>query len=275
MTVIEDTTIRAVADQLDEAHRNARPIDPIAGQLSGGGVPEAYAVQDHNTERWLAQGRRLTGRKIGLTNPVVQAQLGVDQPDYGMLFADMAVDEGADIDIGRLIQPRAEAEIAFVLGRDLPNPDTTVAEVIQAVDFAVAAIEIVDSRIAGWKIGILDTVADNGSSALYVLGSTPVSLGAFDPVACGMVMERGGEPVSTGAGRACLGSPISATAWVARAMAAAGRPLVAGDTVLSGALGPMVDINPGDVFETRISGLGSVTAAFTSVSTTAPASAED
>lgn len=261
MSVSPDV-IAAVADRLRAAHDSGVACDPVADLLDGAGVDDAYAAQDVNTERWLADGRRLVGRKIGLTSTAVQNQLGVDRPDYGMLFADMAADEGSDIPIGRLIQPRAEAEIAFVIGRDLPNPDTTVAEVLRAIEFAVAAIEIVDSRIADWRIGILDTVADNASSGMFVLGSTPVALGSFDPVMCGMVMERRGEPVSVGAGRACLGSPISATAWLARTMAAVGRPLREGDTVLSGALGPMVPVEPGDVFEARISGLGSVTAAF-------------
>lgn len=259
---VDPDTITAAASRLRAAHGTRVACEPVADLLGGATIDDAYAVQDVNTEQWLADGRRLVGRKIGLTSAAVQRQLGVDQPDYGMLFADMAVDEGSDVDIGRLLQPRAEAEIAFVLDRDLPDPDTTVAEVLRAIDFAVAAIEIVDSRIADWRIGILDTVADNASSGLYVLGSSPVALGSFDPITCGMVMERHGEPVSTGAGRACLGSPVSAMAWLARTMASVGRPLSAGDTVLSGALGPVVPVQPGDVFEARISGLGCVTAVF-------------
>ncbi len=255
-----DTAIQEVAEQLHAARVAATAREPVADLL--GGVADAYAVQEINTERRLAAGGRLVGRKIGLTSTAVQAQLGVDQPDYGMLFAEMSVDEGAEVPAGALIAPRAEAEIAFVLGRDLPHPDSTPAEVLRAIEFAVPAIEIADSRIADWRIGIVDTVADNASAGLYVLGSTPVRLGLFDLLGCGMVMERAGEPVSTGAGRACLGSPVSATAWLARTMAAAGRPLLAGDVVLSGALGPMVSADPGDVFEARISGLGSVTAAF-------------
>jgi 2-keto-4-pentenoate hydratase len=253
---------QAAAARLRDAYASHTPCPPIADLLAGGTVADAYAVQEINTQQWLTDGRRLVGRKIGLTSPAVQRQLGVDQPDYGMLYADMAVDEGADIAVGKLLQPRAEAEIAFVLARDLPNHDTTSTEVMRAIDFVVAAIEIVDSRIADWSIGILDTVADNASSGLFVLGSRPVGLDAFDPIMCGMVMERAGEPVSTGAGRACLGSPISAVTWLARTMAAIGRPLQAGDTVLSGALGPMVAVAPGDVVEARISGLGSVTASF-------------
>lgn len=250
----------AAAEQLRSVYESGSPIPPIRDSIAS--VDEAYAVQDINTSHWIDAGRRLAGRKIGLTSHAVQRQLGVDQPDYGMLFADMAVDDGAAIAAGRLIQPKVEAEIAFVLGKDLPYPDTTPAEVMQAIDFAVAAIEIVDSRIAEWRISFFDTVADNGSSGLYVLGSQPVGLADFDPVGCGMVIECRGDPVSVGAGSACLGSPVSAAAWLARTMAAAGRPLGAGDTVLSGALGPMVTAEPGDVFEARISGLGSVGVAF-------------
>lgn len=252
--------LRTAADRLWEATRSGRPTDPVQDLITSD--EDAYAVQEINTERSTDAGRRIVGRKIGLTSLTVQRQLGVDRPDYGILFADMAVDDGAEVAPGRLIQPRVEAEIAFVLGADLPHPDTTAGEVMRAVDYVVAAIEIVDSRIADWKISYFDTVADNASSGLYVLGSRPVRLRHVDVVSCGMVMERAGEPVSVGAGRACLGSPISAAAWLARTMAAAGRPLVAGDTILSGALGPMVGVSPGDAFEARIDGLGSVSVSF-------------
>jgi len=250
---------RAAADRLAAAY-GTQPCAPIAELIES--VDDAYAVQEINTTRWLADGRRLVGRKVGLTSAAVQRQMGVAQPDYGMLFADMAFDEGAEIDCARLLQPKAEAEIAFVVGRDLDQPDTTVSEMLRAIEFAVPAIEIVDSRIADWKISILDTIADNASSGLFVTGSRPVKLTDFDPIMCGMVMERAGEPVSVGAGVACLGSPISAAAWLARTMAAAGRGLSAGDIVLSGALGPMVAAAPGDVFDVRINGLGSVSARF-------------
>lgn len=252
--------LHTAADRLWEAARSGRATEPVGDLISS--ADEAYAVQEINTVRSIDAGRRVVGRKIGLTSLTVQRQLGVDRPDYGMLFADMAVDDGAEIDAGRLIQPRVEAEIAFVLGSDLPHPDTTAGELMRAVDYVVAAIEVVDSRIADWKISFHDTVADNASSGLYVLGSRPVRLRHVDVVGCGMVMERAGEPVSVGAGRACLGSPISAAAWLARTMATAGRPLVAGDTILSGALGPMVGVTPGDTFEARIDGLGAVTVSF-------------
>ena len=179
-----------------------------------------------------------------------------------MLFDDMAVPDGWEIGRKQLIQPKVEAEVAFVLERDLDHERLTIADVIRAVAFALPAIEVVDSRIADWKIGILDTVADNASSGLYVLGATPKKLKDLDLRAAGMVMENAGEPVSVGAGAACLGDPLSAMLWLAKTMARVGRPLKAGDTVLSGALGPMAPVKWGDVFEARISGLGSVRAAF-------------
>lgn len=259
MSAINDQ-VQAAADRLWDASRSGQATDPVEDLI--GSVDDAYAVQEINTVRSLDAGRRLVGRKIGLTSLTVQRQLGVDRPDYGMLFADMAVDDGAEVASGRLIQPKVEAEIAFVLGDDLPHPDTTAAEVMQAVDYVVAAIEIVDSRVADWKISYFDTVADNASSGLYVVGSRPVHLSEVDLINCGMVMERAGEPVSVGVGRACLGSPVSAATWLARTMAAVGRPLSAGDTILSGALGPMVGVAPGDAFEARIDGLGSVSVSF-------------
>ncbi|HKI15001.1 MAG TPA: fumarylacetoacetate hydrolase family protein [Roseiarcus sp.] len=253
---------RAVADKLFAAHNSTTPIPPVREMLPAGAIDLAYAAQEINTERRLKEGRRLVGRKIGLTSLAVQRQLGVVQPDYGMLFHDMAVPDGWDVSYGRLIQPKVEAEIAFVIGRDLDGDRLTIADILCAVEFALPAIEIVDSRIADWKIGILDTIADNASSGLYVLGASPKKLDGLDLRLAGMVMERAGELVSQGVGAACLGDPLSATLWLANTMAKAGRPLRAGDTVLSGALGPMVAVKWGEVYEARIDGLGSVRAAF-------------
>lgn len=258
----QQDTIQKVADLLWQAQEDRSAVAPVREMLAEGGIPAAYAAQNINTERRLAAGGRLVGRKIGLTSVAVQKQLGVDQPDYGMLFADMAMPDALDIPIGKLIQPKAEAEVAFVLGRDLDMEQPTVADVIRAIDFALPALEIVDSRVEKWDIRFLDTVADNASSGMYVLGNEPRSLTGLDLRNCGMVMESRGEPVSVGSGAACLGHPINATLWLARIMAQVGRPLKAGDTVLSGALGPMVPAKPGDVFEARIEGLGSVRAAF-------------
>jgi 2-keto-4-pentenoate hydratase len=261
LPAIGATVIREAAERLHHAQHEGVPCSPVR-DLIGMDVAAAYAVQDYNTERWLAAGRRLVGRKIGLTAKSVQKQLGVDEPDFGMLFADMAAADGEEMPVDHILQPRVEGEVAFRLGQDLKEPRLTMADIIAAVDYAVAAIEVVGSRIQRWDIKISDTVADNASSARYVLGNEPHRLADFDPRLCGMVMERHGEQVSLGAGAACLGNPLNSTLWLARKMAAVGRPLEAGDIVLSGALGPMVSANRGDVFDLRINGLGSVRAVF-------------
>lgn len=259
---LDQQAVEKAADLLYQARASGTPVAPIREHLPPGDVAAAYAVQERNTRRWIAEGRHVVGLKCGLTSTAVQRQLGVDQPDYGVLFSDMAVPDGWEIGAEQLIQPRAEAEVAFVMGRDLDREHLTMADVLRAVEYAVGAVEIVDSRIADWKIGIVDTIADNASSGLYVLGTEPRRLGEIDLRLCGMVMERRGEPVSVGAGAACLGHPLNAVLWLARVMARAGHPLRAGDTVLSGALGPLAPVERGDVLEARIQGLGSVRAAF-------------
>lgn len=261
-TKIDPKAIQQAAEQLRGAAASGKPVAPIRDLISAGGVDAAYAVQEINTRHALDSGRRLVGRKIGLTSLAVQRQLGVDQPDYGMLFSDMDVPEGIPISLDQVIQPKVEAEIAIVVGRDLPHPDLTTAEMIRAVEYVVPAIEIVDSRVANWDIRIWDTVADNASSGLFVLGAVPRKLDALDLRECGMVMEVKGEPISVGAGIACLGSPITAALWLARVMAKVGRPLLEGDVILSGALGPMAGVARGDVVEARINGVGTVRAAF-------------
>jgi 2-keto-4-pentenoate hydratase len=192
----------------------------------------------------------------------VQAQLGVDQPDFGILFDDMGYGDAEPVPVSVLQQPKIEGEIAFVMGRDITSPEPTLVDVMQAIEYALPAMEIVGSRIANWNIKFVDTVADNASSAAYVLGSTPRKLSEFDLRMCGMAMTKRGEPVSTGAGAACLGNPLNAVLWLARTMARVGSPMRAGDLVLSGALGPMAPVKPGDIFETRINGLGTVKAVF-------------
>ena len=259
---VPDATIAAAAERIQGAYRELQPCAPVRDLLGVSDVAAAYAVQEHNTRRWVAEGRRLAGRKIGLTSKAVQTQLGVDAPDYGMLFADMSVADGEEILTNTLLQPRVEGEVAFCLRRDLIDPQSTMADVMRAIDYAVAAIEVVSSRIDRWDIKITDTIADNASSGRYVLGNEPRRLGDFDARLCGMSLERRGEQVSLGAGAACLGNPLNATLWLARKMAATERPLHAGDIVMSGALGPMVAVKPGDVFDLRINGLGSVRAVF-------------
>ncbi len=260
---VETEAIECAAAQLRSAQASGTPCAPLRDYVAADDIDAGYAIQDLNTEHALAQGRRLVGRKIGLTSRAVQGQLGVSQPDFGMLFEDMAYADGEEVPLSRLLQPKVEGEVAFVLNKDLAGEALTLADVIGAIDYALPALEIVDSRIADWKISIADTVADNASSGLYVLGSRPVRLGDFDHRLCGMVIEHQGEPLSTGAGLACLGNPLNATLWLAREMVRRDRPLQKGDTVLSGALGPMVTVSGPGVYELRISGLGTVQARFT------------
>jgi len=252
----------AAAALLKAAVAGGQTIAPLRERLVLATQDGAYAVQEINTKAWLAEGRRLVGRKIGLTSLAVQAQLGVDQPDFGMLFADMAVGDGELVALSRLIQPKVEAEVALVIGRDLMHERHTYADIIGATEYALPAIEIVDSRIEKWNIRFLDTVADNASSGLFVLGGRPVKLSDVDLTACAMEMKRGDEVVSRGNGRACLGSPLNATVWLADVMVRCGRPLLAGDIVLTGALGPMVAVKPGERFDVSIEGLGKVSALF-------------
>ncbi len=182
------------------------------------------------------------------------------QPDYGMLFADMAF--GDSEPLPALIQPRVEVEVALVLGRDLDQSHITFADLVGATAYALAAIEVVDSRVRDWDIRFFDTVADNASSGAFVLGARPVGLAALDLHDCRMQLTRGDEQVATGHGHACLGHPLNAAVWLARRMVALGRPLAAGDVVLTGALGPMVDAAPGEAFRAEIEGLGAVRAVF-------------
>lgn len=258
-------TPEQAAAELLAAHTSGQAIAPLRERLAATDVDAAYAVQELNTQVWLQAGRRLVGRKIGLTSLAVQAQLGVDQPDFGMLFADMAVGDGEPVAAGRLIQPKVEAEVALILGKDLTQERHTYADLIRATEYAVPAIEIVDSRIANWNIKFVDTVADNASSGLFVLGGRPVRLSDVDLTACAMQMTQGEAIVSRGNGRACLGSPLNAAVWLADVMARRGRPLLAGDIVLTGALGPMVAVQSGQSdqrFDVQIEGLGSVSALF-------------
>ena len=240
---------------LRDAYRGGT-IAPMRAFLDPLDIDGAYAVQAINTRHWIDQGRRLVGRKIGATAKAVQQQFGIDQPDFGALFADMQIDDGGVLDPATVIQPRAEAEIAFILGSDLTDPDLSLDDVAAAIDGAVAAIEIVDSRIADWKITLSDTIADNGSSAFFVLGTDVKSPAALDLYSCGMVTEINGEIVSVGAGAACFDHPYKSVRWLARTLALNGEPLRAGNILLSGALGPMVDLHPGDRARIHIGGIG-------------------
>jgi 2-keto-4-pentenoate hydratase len=254
--------VAEAAERLEVAARTGVPCRPVRDLIGTDDVELAYAVQQRLNQRRLAEGARVVGRKIGLTSPAVQRQLGVDRPDFGVLFDDMDVSGPREVPSARLLQPKAEAEIAFVLGTDLADGPLDAAQVRGAVAYAVAALEIVDSRVAGWDITFGDTVADNASSGLFVLGEERVSLADFQPVAAIMRMTLDGDVVSEGTGAACLGDPLHALAWLARTARELGDPLRTGQVVLSGALGPMVATPPGSVVTAGISGLGTVSATF-------------
>ncbi len=254
--------IRQAAERLRAAEETNTPCAPIRDLIGPTDEAAAYTIQNIGTERKLAAGRRLIGRKIGLTNPAVQQQLGVDQPDFGMLFDDMRASEMDVIPYGRIMQPKIEAEIAFILAGPLNKAKHTREDVIAATKSVAVAFEIVGSRIAGWDIKFADTVADNASSGMFVLGAKELPISSVDLVGCAMRMTRGDAEVSKGSGAACMGDPLNAAIWLADKMAAAGRPLQAGDIILSGALGPMVAVNPGDKFVATVDGFGSVSATF-------------
>lgn len=248
-------------DELAQRLRNAYTngvVAPLRDGLDPVDVDGAYAVQEINTRFWQAQGRRIVGRKAGLTAKAVQVQLGVDQPDFGALFDDMRIADGGTLDSARCIQPKAEAEIAFVLGKDIADPGATVGQVADAIASVHDAIEIVDSRIADWKITFADTVADNGSSAFFVLAATGLPLAGLDLEGAPMEMTVNGVVASSGVGAAALGNPLNAATWLAQTLAVRGEPLKAGDIMLAGALGPMVTLAPGDRVRTVIGGIGEV-----------------
>ena len=261
-TSIDAGLVTEAADRIEGAIRAGRPVAPIRDLIGAADIESAYAVQQELIRRRTAAGAIVVGRKIGLTSPAVQSQLGVNQPDFGVLFADMDVSTEEMVPSDRLLQPRAEAEIAFALKEDLSDGDFSDQRVRAAVDYAVPALEIVDSRIADWDLTIADTVADNASSGLFVLGEPRLRLHEFEPREVTMRLYADDELVSEGTGTACLGDPLNALAWLARTANSFGSPLRAGQIVLSGALGPMVAAPPGVRIHAEIGSLGTVSATF-------------
>jgi len=239
-----NTPVTRAARRLRHAALTGVPCEPVRDLIGDSDLAAAYAVQQENVQERVASGARIVGRKVGLTSPSVQAQLGVDRPDFGVLLEDMQYADDMPVPMSRLLQPKVEAEIAFVLGSPLDG-DTSDRAVRAAVDHAVVALEIVDSRITGWDITFADTVADNASSGLFILGTRRLTLADVEPRETAMTMHVDDHPASVGTGAACLGDPLAALAWLARTAREVGHPLQAGEVVLSGALGPMAPVAAG------------------------------
>ena len=248
----------AAAARLRAAAATGVPCAPVRDLIGHDDVETAYAVQRRLAQERIAAGSCVVGHKIGLTSTAVQAQLGVDQPDFGVLFDDVVYFDGDILPVDSVLQPRVEAEVAFALAEDLTTLPLDRARVCAAVDHMVAAIEVCGSRIDGWDITIVDTVADNASSGAFVLGSVARTLAELEPRAVEMELRIDGELVSTGTGAACLGDPLEALVWLARRAHDLGDPLRAGQIVLSGALGPMRAVRPGAAVTASLTGLGSV-----------------
>ncbi|PHV03869.1 2-oxopent-4-enoate hydratase [Janthinobacterium sp. BJB412] len=259
---MENSLITQLGDELYQALVSRTAIEPLSSRYPQLDVANAYRIQQRMIERRVAAGERIIGKKIGVTSRAVMDMLGVYQPDFGYMLDAMTYNEGEAIDIATLIQPKAEGEIAFILKRDLLGPGITNADVLAATECVMPCFEIVDSRIRDWKIKIGDTVADNASCGVFVLGDQAVDPRRIDLALCGMVLERNGEIVATGAGAAALGSPVNAVAWLANTMGALGIPLKAGEVILSGALAAMFPAKAGDNFRVSIGGLGSCSVRF-------------
>ena len=259
---MDDTTIRALGDSLYDAWRTRRPIAQLSESYPDMSIEDAYGIQQRMIARRREPGLRVVGKKIGLTSKVVQKMLGVDQPDFGYLLSDMVCGDTEAVPMSTLIAPKVEGEIAFVLKKTLAGPGITAADVLRATDFVMPCFEIVDSRIRDWKIRIQDTVADNASAAMFVLGGQAVDPRDVDLGLCGMVLEKNGEVAATGAGAAALGSPVNCVAWLANRLGQLGIALEEGEVILSGSLAAMLPAQAGDSFRCTIGGIGSVSTRF-------------
>jgi 2-oxopent-4-enoate/cis-2-oxohex-4-enoate hydratase len=259
---MESTLIAELGDRLYGALNARETIAPLTDSYPEMSIEDAYHVQQRMVQRRLDAGETVVGKKIGVTSKAVMDMLGVYQPDFGYLLSGMVYGEGESIAVNTLIQPKAEGEIAFVLKKDLLGPGITNAMVLAATECVMPCFEIVDSRIRDWKIRIQDTVADNASCGVFVLGDRAVSARAVDLSTCGMVLEKNGEVIGTGAGAAALGSPVNAVAWLANTLGRLGIPLKAGEVVLSGALAAMAPVKAGDNFRLSLGGIGACSVRF-------------
>ncbi|MBL8351466.1 MAG: 2-oxopent-4-enoate hydratase [Burkholderiaceae bacterium] len=254
--------INTLGDELYDALEGCRVVEPLTNRHPDITIADAYAIQQRLNARRVDAGERIIGKKIGVTSKAVMDMLGVYQPDFGLLTDGMVYNEGEAIPAATLIQPKAEGEIAFVLKKDLIGPGISAADVLAATEGVMACFEIVDSRIKDWKIKIQDTVADNASCGVFVLGDRLVDPRGLDLTTCGMVLEKNGEIVATGAGAAALGAPANAVAWLANTLGRLGIPLKAGEVVLSGSLAIMVPVKAGDSLRVSIGGIGGCSVRF-------------
>ena len=262
---MSERDIERVVETLWRAQVERAPCSRVTSMAPGMTVADSYEIQQRTVARralrgLFGPGALPVGYKIGLTSRAVQRWLNVSEPDFGTLLDDMQCFDGDPVPLDALLQPRAEAEIAFVLKRPLRGPGITPAHVIAATDFILPAIEIIDSRIASWSITYEDTIADNASSGLFVLGSDPVLLRDANLRLAGMALRKNGQVVSTGAGCACLGHPTRAVAWLANTLGRFGRAIEPGQIILSGALGPVTPLTFGDVLQADIARVGRVVA---------------
>ncbi len=259
---IPEAVRKELADALYWAEKRREPIEPLTERYPELTVADAYAIQAEVIARKVREGARVVGKKIGLTSPAMQQMLGVDQPDYGYLLDWMEVADGGRIELGHLIQPRIEGEIAFVLRRDLVGPEVEVEEVLEATEYVVPALEVIDSRIRDWRIRLADTIADNASSGVFVLGKQRWGVSGLDLATVQMVLRCNGKDVLQGVGSAVLGHPARAVAWLARALSAFGERLRAGEVILSGSLGAARPVTSGDLIEADFQQLGTVSVRF-------------
>lgn len=259
---MDQSKIHHYGDALYEALRARRALEPITSYEPNISIEDAYHIQQRMIARRLEQGETVVGKKVGATSKAVQQMLNVHQPDFGYLLSGMTYAQGEAIPMDSLIQPRAEGEIAFILKRDLMGPGVTTAAVLSATELVMPCFEIVDSRIKDWQIKIQDTVADNASCGVFVLGDQAVDPRGLDLNLVGMVIEKNGELAATGAGAAALGSPLNAVAWLANTLGALGIPLKAGEIILSGSLGPLVPVQAGDNLRLAIGGIGGCSVRF-------------
>ncbi|MDY3197856.1 MAG: 2-oxopent-4-enoate hydratase [Pseudomonadaceae bacterium] len=259
---MDNQKIQHYGEELYQAWLSRRPVQPLIEREPEITIEDAYRIQEAFVARRVAAGETIVGKKIGATSLAVQEMLGVYQPDFGMLLSGMVYQEGDTIDLGQLIQPKAEAELAFVLKEDLKGPGITAMDVIRATDYVLPCFEIVDSRISNWKLKIQDTVADNASCGVYVLGKTKGDPRKLDITLAGMVLEKNGELFSTGVGAAVQGSPANAVAWLANTLGALGIPFRAGEVILSGSQSTLVPVADGDELVCTVGGLGSCRVSF-------------